>query len=237
MTRQRPSGALSFEVEPPDKGILSTPAKSVKSRTKTIVTPEEGNEPIRIKRVKKEQSSTAKEVLSLTSKISGKYKPKVKQEYTADVKECSITGHRVLEPTKIDKRNSALVQQRTEAQVRDEIPLPPVPQQAPVQKPKTPQVIPCSYLVTAIDHLLRAEEELHPPILEFEPSMEAAERNYAKLQQRQFDLESILRTRDKSILSYGSEFKFLIRVGGAIVQAPTLESVKGAIGEWSQIPH
>ena len=66
--------------------------------------------------------------------------------------------------------------------------------------------------------------------------MEAAERNYAKLQQRQFDLESILRTRDKSILSYGSEFKSTSELEALLFRHPRWKALKERLENGAKFP-
>ena len=134
-----------------------------KPTKKNIVTPLEEEVQHCLQGMREENRATSKEVEILTSKIAGKYESKKQQKEHKHVEECSIIGERVLEPKKISKRHIALLQKSTQEKVRDKIPLPPLPPQSPVKRPRIPQVTPCSYLVKEINHLLNSTEEIHPP--------------------------------------------------------------------------
>ena len=62
-------------------------------------------------------------------------------------------------------------------------------------------------LPQVIAKLLKQESELQDPLLMFEPSREAAEKNFQIMEQNNLNLESVLNNLEKSITTYGSKFK------------------------------
>ena len=86
-----------------------------------------------------------------------------------------------------------------------EVPLPPRHENKPVNKPTaTP---PSIDIAKNIERLLKIEDHFVDPIFKFEVSEEAAAFNYKLLKSNNLDLDLLLNQGEKSITSYGSEFK------------------------------
>ena len=153
----------------------------------------------------------SKSASSLKKSIEGKFSPRIQAHTKNDIIKYKSTSISRVSTTKGNSESQfAEIPPSLQSPSRvgkRAIPLPPTPSTQPREKPSHLENSTESHLVQALKDLLEREETLHPPQLEFKTDMATAQRNFAKLQQANFELEQLLQGDGKNVLSYGSEFK------------------------------
>ena len=109
------------------------------------------------------------------------------------------------------------------------ISLPPKPPDSKVEKPTT------SELSDTIAKLLQSSCKLNKPIFKFEVSESAAQFNIEKLREHDFNLDKLLNNQ-KSVTSYGSEFKPIAELQPLLGHHPRWNEMKKRLEEGACFP-
>ena len=118
-----------------------------------------------------------------------------------------------------DIETKRMTQTEVEDIKQSEVDLPPRPPEVEVIEPEKINI------VKEIKKLLNQSSKMAKPVFKFEVSQFAAYHNYAKLLEANFNLESLLNTKERSVTSYGSEFN----------NTTELDNLLGGHPRWSQL--
>jgi hypothetical protein len=106
-----------------------------------------------------------------------------------------------------DKTNKNLIGKNMDENSHHEVKLPPRPPLIHVLPPDASDQHAKVNLPLVLKRLLDKSEKMHPPEFKFDVSPASAEFNFELLKSNNFNFESLLNRKRKSITSYGSEFK------------------------------
>ena len=121
-------------------------------------------------------------------------------------------------------------------QMEATIPLPPAPTQLPVKRPDSGEdITPDIDLPAVLKTMLTSSKHLEKPVFKFEVSDEAATFNMELLRQNNFELGRLL-NYNKSITSYGSEFKSTDELEPLLRRHPRWNELKQKLSEGACFP-
>ena len=116
-------------------------------------------------------------------------------------------------------------------------PLPPKPSSVRVKRPsKLDSQSILEALPSVLSRLLRIKSDLHPPLLKFEASPEAASHNWDLLKKNNFNLSQLLNPPDRCVTNYGSEFKSTADLEPLLIHHPRWIELKSRLDNGVSFP-